>query len=258
MRASPGTTQALAEQAFEVLSSGGANSQKEAAAMMGINEKAVSRVKLKTKAPYTKCHTGSTQTVELELGVTWTRELLSYGDSKAERGEAQARAERNYKRKRAALAEVARRRAAEDCGGGAPSEPMDEMAEEASRRESALPVNSARWALEPCSSCHLVPFGPHRLQLEGEPEFDGDFDGAGGGGLTSEDAPLWERIKSLSGFGPPCTPGGQKPAGSASLAERIISHVRGGAGGGRARRDGLSRRRVARATWRARRVARNG
>ena len=70
---------------------------------MGINEKAVSRVKLKTKAPYTKCHTGSTQTVELELGVTWTKEL-SYGDSKAERGEAQARAERNYKRKRAALA----------------------------------------------------------------------------------------------------------------------------------------------------------
>ena len=47
---------------------------------------------------------------------------------------------------------------------------MDEMEEEASRRESALPVNSARWALEPCSSCHLVPFGPHRLQLEGEPE----------------------------------------------------------------------------------------
>ena len=169
MRASPGTTQALAEQAFEVLSSGGANSQKEAAAMMGINEKAVSRVKLKTKAPYTKCHTGSTQTVELELGVTWTKEL-SYGDSKAERGEAQARAERNYKRKRAALAEVARRRAAEDCGGGALSEPMDEAEEDASRRESALPVNSARWALEPCSSCHLVPFGPHRLQLEGEPE----------------------------------------------------------------------------------------
>ena len=141
MRASPGTTQALAEQAFEVLSSGGANSQKEAAAMMGINEKAVSRVKLKTKAPYTKCHTGSTQTVELELGVTWTKEL-SYGDSKAERGEAQARAERNYKRKRAALAEVARRRAAEDCGGGALSEPMDEAEEDASRRESASKVGS--------------------------------------------------------------------------------------------------------------------
>ena len=77
------------------------------------------------------------------------------------------------------------------------------MAEEASRRESALPVNSARWALEPCSSCHLVSFGPHRLQLEGEPEFDGDFDGPGGGGLASEDAPLWERIKTLNGFGPP-------------------------------------------------------
>ena len=109
--------------------------------MMGINEKAVSRVKLKTKAPYTKCHTGSTQTVELELGVTWTKEL-SYGDSKAERGEAQARAERNYKRKRAALAEVARRRAAEDCGGGALSEPMDEAEEDASRRESASKVGS--------------------------------------------------------------------------------------------------------------------
>ena len=60
----------------------------------------------------------------------------------AERGEAQARAERNYKRKRAALAEVARRRAAEDCGGGALSEPMDEAEEDASRRESASKVGS--------------------------------------------------------------------------------------------------------------------
>ena len=118
--------------------------------MMQISEATLSELKTKTRAPNTKWHTGPTQTVELELGVTWTKEL-SYGDSKAERGEAQARAERNYKRKRAALAEVARRRAAEDCGGGALSEPMDEAEEDASRRESALPVNCARWALQPRS-----------------------------------------------------------------------------------------------------------
>ena len=108
---------------------------------MQISEATLSELKTKTRAPNTKWHTGPTQTVELELGVTWTKEL-SYGDSKAERGEAQAHAERNYKRKRAALAEVARRRAAEDCGGGAPSEPMDEAEEDASRRESASKVGS--------------------------------------------------------------------------------------------------------------------
>ena len=87
--------------------------------------------------PPTGAHTGAGHVHTAAPG-----SRLSYGDSKAERGEAQARAERNYKRKRAALAEVARRRAAEDCGGGALSEPMDEAEEDASRRESASKVGS--------------------------------------------------------------------------------------------------------------------